>query len=157
MPQRPQFGRSLVLAFVLTAALVGCDMFSTADTKPREVQIVANDSFDVSEMPRDSFLVDSASVDGDVLRLQVSYNGGCGKHRFVLYSSPSWIARSNPPAVIVYLSHEARGDTCQKSVQENLAFGLSPIQDFPTDSNEMRLGLRPSEYMATSPKLVYTQ
>ena len=128
MSQRLRFGRLVVLAFLLSAALVGCDIFSGSEPDAKEVQVIEDpSSFDLRKIQKDSFTIDTAFIDEDLLRLTVSYEGGCEKHRFTLYSTGP-IIETHPPATDAWLSHDARRDTCQRAVREELDFDLSPLK-----------------------------
>jgi len=118
-----------VLALLLTAGLLGCDIFSGSEPDAKEVQVIEDpSSFDLRKIQKDSFAIDTAFIDGDLLHLEVSYRGGCKEHDFTLYSTGA-VLFTNPPGTETYLSHDAREDTCQKAIQEELAFDLSPLRE----------------------------
>ena len=125
-----------------TVATTGCDVLSASEPDAPEVQIL--DGFPhilPDSIRQDSFRIDAASVDGDLLRLDVSYEGGCAEHAFTLYSS-EYLAESLPPQTNTFLSHDAGGDTCTETVQEELTFNLSPLKELRWDET-LIIGLRP--------------
>lgn len=68
--------------------------------------------------------IESAGLKGDKLILDVVYGGGCRTHDFQL----SWdgsILKSNPPQVVLSLTHNGNGDPCKALVIERLQFDLS--------------------------------
>jgi hypothetical protein len=134
-----------LFALTLTAATVattGCDALSASEPDAPEVQIVEGFPHILPDSIRqDSLRIDTASVDGDLLRLDVSYEGGCAEHAFTLYSS-EYLAESLPPQTNTFLSHDAGGDTCTETVQEELTFDLSPLKELRWDET-LIIALRP--------------
>jgi len=134
-----------LFALTLTAATVattGCDALSASEPDAPEVQIVEGFPHILPDSIRqDSLRIDTASVDGDLLRLDVSYEGGCAEHAFTLYSS-EYLTESLPPQTNTFLSHDAGGDTCTETVREELTFDLSPLKELRWDET-LIIGLRP--------------
>jgi hypothetical protein len=135
-----------MLAFSSTVVLlVGCDLFSGSEPGGKDVQIIEDpNSFDLAEIRKDSFVVDSAFIDGDLLRLRVSYRGGCKEHDFTLYSTGP-ATETYPPSTETYLSHDARADTCRESLQEELTFDLSPLKERFDLSGALLIGIHTHE------------
>jgi hypothetical protein len=75
-----------------------------------------------------SYGITDASIEADVLRLRVSYDGGCREHAFELLG-PSDFAESAPQQVRIRLAHDNNGDSCKKLVREELLFDLSPLRE----------------------------
>ena len=131
----------LVLAATTTT---GCDAVSASEPDAPEVRVIEDpSSFELESIRKDSFRIDTASVDGDLLRLDVSYEGGCedADHDFALYSS-AHLTESNPPGAPTWLSHDAGGDSCTETVQEELTFDLSPLKELRWEET-LIIGLRP--------------
>lgn len=76
--------------------------------------------------PRDAAQILAARVDGDTLRLEVQYGGGCAQHVFRLVAGTGFM-ESNPVQTRVYLGHDANGDMCRALVRPTLAFSLAPL------------------------------
>jgi len=74
----------------------------------------------------DSYRMDTVFVDGDTLRLKISYSGGCKDHTFTLWKLP--LNALVPPPVELMLEHDAHGDTCEAWLTRWLAFSLRPIR-----------------------------
>ena len=133
------------LLVLVTTTTTGCDAVSASEPDAPEVQIVEGFFHRVppDSIPQDSLRIDTASVDGDLLRLDVSYEGGCddADHDFALYSTGP-IVRTNPPSTETWLSHDAGGDTCTETVQEELTFDLSPLKELRWDETVI-IGLHP--------------
>ena len=137
------FAPLATLLMLATTTTMGCDAVSASEPDAPEVQIVDFSSFELESIRKDSFRIDTASVDGDLLRLDVSYEGGCddADHDFALYSTGP-IVRTNPPSTETWLSHDAGGDTCTETVQEELTFDLSPLKELRWDETVI-IGLHP--------------
>jgi hypothetical protein len=140
----------LAALFVLaTTTTTGCDVLSASEPDAPEVRVIEypwslEHDFELESLRKDSFRIDAASVDGDLLRLDVSYEGGCedADHDFALYSS-AHLTESNPPGAPTWLSHDAGGDTCTETVQEELTFDLSPLKKSFDWDETLIIGLDP--------------
>jgi hypothetical protein len=110
---------------VLLASLVACSNITateTADT-PKAVQLANG-----SAAPRfDPASIESAAIEGDLLRLQVRHGGGCEKHDFELLHSGVFL-ESNPVQARLDLAHDAHGDACRALVGARLSFDLAPLK-----------------------------
>lgn len=80
--------------------------------------VVRGDAYSVSEM----------EIEGNVLRANVSYSGGCALHTFSLSMDPDGFMESNPVQLDVYLSHADNGDSCDSIVQEEIEIDLTAIR-----------------------------
>ena len=138
------FAPLAALLVLATTTTTGCDALSASEPDAPEVRVIEDPfSFELESIRKDSFRIDTASVDGDLLRLDVSYEGGCedADHDFALYSS-AHLTESNPPGATTWLSHDAGGDTCTETVQEELTFDLSPLKELSWEET-LIIGLRP--------------
>lgn len=118
--------------------------------KKREVGILLSNQWDKLKM--DPFRMDSVYVDGDTLRLKVSYSGGCREHTFNLWKLPP--NALVPPPVELLLDHDAHGDMCEAWLTRWLAFSLKPIR--VNGKNEVTFLMRGSpEMSAYFGKFVY--
>ena len=76
----------------------------------------------------DWLVVTGAGLKGDKLIVDVEYGGGCRQHIFQL----NWdgkVLKSNPPQIMLDLSHNAHGDPCRALMFDKLQFDLSVIID----------------------------
>ncbi|WP_412061125.1 hypothetical protein [Rubrivirga sp. IMCC45206] len=108
--------RTLLLAALVLAA---CD--STASGPP-----------DIG----DTYRVESASLEGDVLTAVVSYSGGCQAHTF----EPR--VRSAATKTEVWLVHDANNDVCEAYITETLALTVAvdgPVVLLTPAGGEVRL------------------
>jgi len=90
----------------------------------KEVAILQENQW--NELKMDRFRMDSVYVDGDTIRLKVSYSGGCRDHLFKLWKLPP--NALVPPPVELLLDHDAHGDMCEAWLTRWLAFSLRPIR-----------------------------
>ena len=86
----------------------------------------------ITDYPPDSLLADpftirEATLNGDLLTLDVRFGGGCKIHAFVLYMSPSVFAESFPAQAWLYLYHDANSDLCKALLRRKLTFSIRPI------------------------------
>ena len=133
-----------LLVLAATVATTGCDVLSASEPDVPEVRVIEDPfSFELESIRKDSFRIDTARVDGDLLRLDVSYEGGCedADHDFALYSS-AHLTESIPPSATTWLSHDADGDSCGETIQETLSFDLSPLKELRWEET-LIIGLRP--------------
>lgn len=75
----------------------------------------------------DEFALNSATVDGDVLKVNLSYSGGCEAHLFTLVVSETFL-ESFPVQLPIYIAHNANGDTCEAYPTEEYQFDLTQIK-----------------------------
>lgn len=85
---------------------------------------IASDPFDVVD----------AAIDGDTLRLRVSYGGGCEPHTFAVSASRQWTGDS-PVTTNVVIAHDAHGDMCQAAITNELLIDLSELKRAYLDAN----------------------
>ena len=76
--------------------------------------------------PADEFFWQSASIDGDCLKLVVRYGGGCEEVDFKLYDS-SAIMESFPLQRNIRISLDD-DDFCEALVTQELSYDLTPLQ-----------------------------
>lgn len=74
----------------------------------------------------DSFYIDSATIQGDILTLSVESGGGCRRHIYNLYASNTFL-ESYPVQINVFLKHDAQDDPCKAIITDTVTFNMSPI------------------------------
>lgn len=75
----------------------------------------------------DEYTLNTAVIEGDTLKLNVSYSGGCETHQFTLIASKSFL-ESPSVQLHVSLAHNANGDPCEAYPTEDYHFDLTPIK-----------------------------
>lgn len=101
---------------------------SADDVVPDEIQtgtVVIDDT--VEEWGIDEYVLNSATITGDILELNVSYGGGCENHQFTLVSSGVFL-ESFPVQLRVDLAHNANNDSCEAWLTVDYYFDLSAIK-----------------------------
>lgn len=88
----------------------------------------------------DALTIREIKLTGNVLKVSVTYSGGCDKHTFSLVGSRN-ISKSMPPRRAVNLIHKAQGDQCKKAVMEDLWFEISELAYKKEDSSRIWLDL----------------
>ena len=85
---------------------------------------------DNSFMPgydKPTYNINSVTIAGDILSLNISYTGGCNEHSFELISNGLY-AKSLPPQITVYLKHQSHDDTCEKIIEKTITYDISKLQ-----------------------------
>ena len=75
----------------------------------------------------DAFALNTATIDGDILKVSLSYSGGCEAHQFTLVASEAFL-EPFPVQLHVYIAHNANGDPCEAYPTEDYHFDLTPIK-----------------------------
>lgn len=94
----------------------------------------------------DTYIINTATVEADTLRVNVTYAGGCETHEFTLVAEPMFL-ESFPVQLRVSIAHNANGDPCEASITEDHQFDLTPIKKayqkgYQTDQGTIILRLR---------------
>ena len=76
----------------------------------------------------DEFYLEDIIVEDDILKLNVSYNGGCKKHQFILIEKKNLQRSKNVYEIHLQLLHNSNKDNCKKIVTEELFFNLLPLK-----------------------------
>ena len=74
------------------------------------------------------YLVNSSSISGDVLSIQITYLGNCKEHTFKLVCDSS-ISNPEKPITNVYLLHDDNLETCTLEVKKELKFDISRLKN----------------------------
>lgn len=93
---------------------------------PRDGQVIISNQHP-SAIQRLSYFLDTAVVDGDVIKLHVAYSGGCTEHEFELHMSPAGFFEALPLQADLYLRQTGEPDPCDAFSFVNLSFDLRPI------------------------------
>lgn len=114
----------LVILFALGAALAD---EPAPDEKPKRPGITkVEPGTKIKDIKSDAFTMGGATIEGDVLKIKVTYSGGAKKHEFTLYWNQI-VARSYPGKTTINLKHDANGDNAEALIAETLEFDLTAI------------------------------
>ena len=142
---------SLALFTLLFA--IGCDRMETqvidkTDDAGDDMGNIGNvvTSATADEWGTDAYAINSATIQGDTLTINVLYSGGCETHAFTLVAEPMFL-ESFPVQLRVSLAHNANGDTCEEVLTEDYHFDLTPIKEvyqrgYQTDEGTIVLRLK---------------
>jgi hypothetical protein len=77
--------------------------------------------------PRDKFVFNSVKLHQNLLKINISYSGGCEEHLFLLVATS--FMESYPVQVNVLLSHEDNNDPCDMWITKTLVFNLVNLKE----------------------------
>lgn len=123
---------SMLLAGASALAALGCggpQGQNGGDEPPsgtREDPIVLTTSCPAG-VPMDPYQLTSAELDGELLKLDLQYGGGCRQHRFVACWPENVFAESYPVQTWIALHHDAGGDTCEALIMDTRYVDISAI------------------------------
>lgn len=92
----------------------------------RETIIIDEKLF--QEAPRDPYTLKNVEIEGDFLKMELEYSGGCKEHEFKLIGTKNFM-ESEPVQIDVLLSHNANNDSCESLITEALRFDLEPLKE----------------------------
>lgn len=117
--------KKYLITLLVLGSLLSCEKFPLPSPCGESI-IVDGELFE--NAPRDEFILNSASITGDCLNLNISYGGGCGSIETKLLTNDV-ITLSNPPQMQVRLSLKDE-DLCEALVTKDLSFDLKAIRTF---------------------------
>ena len=80
------------------------------------------------EWGTDAYTINAATLEGDTLRVNVSYSGGCETHAFTLVAEQRFL-ESFPVQLRVSIAHNANGDRCDALITGDYHFDLTPLKE----------------------------
>ncbi|MDE0394320.1 MAG: hypothetical protein OYK82_06035 [Gammaproteobacteria bacterium] len=124
-PSSPSVARGMASAALLLGLIAapGCREFAL-EPDARDTNVVVADGRHWGD---DSYVVNSAVLDGDRMAIEVSFAGGCRNHAFTLVISRSF-RESDPVQLSAVLAHEANGDACEAWLTESHIFDLALVR-----------------------------
>jgi hypothetical protein len=154
----PRWRRRLTLAALALAACgtaedgglgPGPAVLSGAIGQGRGRVILVRDLRD-PQWPSDPVTITGVAIEGDTIRLGVSFGGGCRDHQLQLITDVAWM-ESYPVQVAARVAHEDNDDPCDALITGSLSFDLSPLKrayqasyQSPTGKIALRLQGAPS-------------
>lgn len=119
---------SILILLIGVFILMGCenkDPLSANSADDVQLRIL-DQTFDAG-FPQDPAVIDEALIEGDLLKLKVSYSGGYETHDFALIFQGVFM-ESNPVQADLFLSHDAHDDPAEAWITEELQFDLTPLK-----------------------------
>jgi hypothetical protein len=77
-------------------------------------------------LPSDPFKIEGAKIDGDHLKISLSYGGGCAVHEFIMTYQD--LPKTSGYSGILTLGHNSHGDRCEALITRTISFDLKPLQ-----------------------------
>jgi len=103
----------------------------------KKVNLIANkQAFEKAESNRkngtgnelsDPFDIESIERVGDILKVKISYKGGCEEHSFDLVWNDEIMIMIYPCQINLILTHDAHGDQCETRITEILEIDLTEL------------------------------
>ena len=119
---------------LLSATACGQGTDDNTDDRPLEGAVVINNNVDraIALEESDAYELDidgdhAPVIENDTLTLTVSYSGGCETHDFTLVTDGSFM-ESDPVQLVVTLTHDDNGDTCEAYPTDHYSFDLTSIK-----------------------------
>lgn len=127
--------------------LVGCTGGSTVLVTGETAAEPAPITRSCGGLPSDGFMLGEAMTiePGRVLRVSVSYGGGCEEHTFAACWNGG-ISKSNPATFSLSLHHDAHDDSCDALITRDVFFDLaSTPEGFGSPERETAASVRLTE------------
>jgi hypothetical protein len=115
---------------MLLAAFIGCNDDEPTNAVPDPDGVIPTtmvSQIDTADWRIDPFALLEAAIDGDTLRLQVGYGGGCRDHEFQLVISGAFM-ESEPVQTMALLTHDDDDDPCDAFILTWLLADLTPLK-----------------------------
>ncbi len=82
--------------------------------------------------------VTSATLDGNILSLEIEYSGGCKDHTFDLIGSAA-VMKSLPAKRVIKLIHNSNEDSCRELISETIKFDIRALAYIEKSGSEITL------------------
>ena len=93
-----------------------------------DIILSTNKNKSVMDFKNEDFYLEDVSITDNILKLNVSYSGGCKKHHFLLVEKKNLQRAKKLYDVQLQLLHNSNNDTCKKIVTEDLFFNILPLK-----------------------------
>jgi len=129
----------ILSAFAICTLLFACANSRKANNNIEETkqEPIAAQLGDVTA-DSDPLTIKSASIDGNIITIDVEFSGGCEEHWVDLVGSFA-VMKSLPPKRSIKLMHTANGDACRKVINETLVFDISALASSQTPGSVITL------------------
>ena len=107
------------------------------DKKPDSENVFIGEAGE--KLGTDRYVLNTATIEGDTLEINVSYSGGCETHKFTLVVSESFL-ESFPVQLHVSLAHNAMDDLCKAWLTEDYNFDLTLIKSMYQEAYRQEVG-----------------
>lgn len=121
-------GTAVLLGFLAVAACRDDDPTGARNDADGGVPVSLTDQLDGGLLSQDAFTLLEAAIEGDTLRAQVGYGGGCRVHEFELVISRDFM-ESQPVQTTAVLAHDADDDPCEAFILTWLEADLVALKE----------------------------
>jgi hypothetical protein len=123
--------KELVFLFVIIAGFdLACHRQPVTTTDPTTISHVPKLIIDINAKAKGtgaSYGINSMTILGNILTLEVEYSGGCAEHTFELYFDNTFF-ETTPIQAALILKHNNKGDTCRELITKELHFDISALK-----------------------------
>lgn len=132
--------------FTILVTIIGlsfaCGTVKDGDQQPTEEENMVQKAI-LGEPSKDNPLtqISNAELNGNILKLTVSYSGGCEDQVFDLVGD-EMIMKSFPPKRNVTLVRNSKGDACREYITKDLLFDLTELSYQKKNGSEIILQLK---------------
>ena len=119
---------AFALACARTDSVAPVNILPPAPNGDLQTRILLVPAVNSSVWMSDALTVGNVAIDGDTLRVTVTYGGGCQRHALQPIAETTWL-ESYPVQVYARISHNASGDVCRALITRTLHVDLSPLKD----------------------------
>ena len=116
-----------IAAVVLIVLLGACSAVTPSEPAVEPALVLQSTGSATTTQKKDPVEILQAEIEGDLLKLEVSYGGGCARHDFSLLFSGVFM-QSFPMQTHLDLAHDAHGDPCRAIVGARPTFDLTPLK-----------------------------
>ena len=143
-----------LIFFSCVIFMAGCSE-GTSPEVINAIPIIVDDSLYIAAFnaPQAELSIENGVIIQDLLKLNISFLGGCKQHIFGLLASRG-IDKSIPPRGYILLTHKANNDSCNVEMVEELLFDLSPYREY-LQLGLLRSGLIKLELKGFAENLMY--
>lgn len=118
----------LIAVTIASTILLGYSILSENESDDHSAQQIIWGQSAYDDASRDPYVINRYEINDDILKVEVSFGGGCAAHDFTLIALPGFM-ESSPVAANVLLSHNANHDVCEAWLTEALRFDLSSLKE----------------------------
>jgi hypothetical protein len=129
----------LIAVTIASTILLGYSILSENETDKQQAQQIIWGQSAYQNASRDPYVINSYEINDDILKVEVSFGGGCRAHDFAFIALPGFM-ESSPVAANVLLSHDANNDLCEAWLTEDLRFDLSSLKQEWQETYDQKSG-----------------
>jgi hypothetical protein len=117
---------------VVLCAMIAGSACTSEEERPSDTLLVPPDTLSIpicsSFEASDAYALGDLALDGHDLLVHVQFRGGCASHTFAACLHDRQLL-SDPPGLLVGLSHDAHGDPCDALLRHDLRIDITPIAE----------------------------